>query len=1518
VAAGQIIVSFRGNAAQGTAAAAQAPDIITAKALMPARTMLLRSGSRSVDELLQEYSARPDVVYAEPNYIWHKNDIPNDVFFSAQWALKNTGQSIAFQSGVAGADIHAVEAWDLAQGSRTFVIGIVDSGFDYNHPDLAANIWSAPHDFTVFVDGQSITCAAGTHGFNAIAKNCDPMDDDPDRHGTHVAGIIGADGDNGLGITGVNRVASMMALKFLGPDGTGTTTDAIAAIEFAIQAKATLGVDADIRILNNSWGSDTFSLALQNAVNSASNDEMLFVAAAGNDSANNDTSPHFPANYNAPNIISVAATTNRDELEPASNYGASRVHLGAPGRDIASTRPVMTYVFETGTSMAAAMVSGAAGLVLSRCTGLTTTQLRANLISSVDPVLALQNKTSSGGRLNVYNALLNCAGPAPSSFTLKSSSPFILPGAGGSATTTISLNPINGFSSDVTLSPVAPAGFSVSLSSPMLTAGLLSTTLTVTADASVVPGTYVIHVSGTGGGIDRTAGLAFIVGSPLSTGQNLVRTWNVDASQPDRFRPGPPPGLAEWYQFALNSTSSVDISLLCFSFQGNALRLLDSSGIVLATTTSSSNNVLEITRTLNSGVYFIVASTGLTSDTSYSLAVNAPQLRSLSPFSGEQNSSVNIQLNGVQFMPGLTVDAGPDIAVSNVVFNQPQQATATFAISANAALGDRPVSVSTTAGTSNTAKFTVILPRPVIISISPSSVVVGTSVDITILGANFTNPSVQMFAGSSSATLDNVVIVNSTTITATVAVALSSSISNPTIQVTTLGGSATRSIQILPLPPVLTSITPSLGSLGSVVDVTLIGDNFFGPITVNAGSGITVTNVSIVFNIHTTATARFTISPTTTVGNRGVTITTPGGTTTSVSFAVIPAPPPNLASITPVNGAQTTTRVLDVRGTNFTTGFVFDVGPDIAVTSTTLVSITQATVSLQIGSTAALGPRDVRVTTSGGTSNTLVFTVLIPPPTLTTITPSSGVQQSTANMTLTGTNFVPGLTIQAAALTFSQINVINSTSATALLTIPVSTPTGIYNVTVVTPSGSSGSLPFTVLPGVPTLTSISPTFGIRGRDTNVFLTGSNFATGSTTISPIPGVNITNTQAGGGSVGAIFSISPSAPLGPHDVTVTTPGGTTGAVTFSTFDPFPDLSISGGPGGQNLFAGLTGTYSIFLRNLGTATATTITITDVLPPEVTFVSGGGNGFSCSANGQLVTCAYSGVPFTPMSVTVFTITVTVSATAPASLTHTISVPLAEDMVPSNNTAIATLTIQQVPSPSFSFTPPALTAGQQATVALKLPTALPQDFSGTLTLTFSSSTSIPADDAAIQFATGGRQVTFVIPANTLQARFGNASTAGPIGFQTGTVAGSIAFNGTAQAGAIQKSFDSGTSVSSLTIAPTAPVVQTARTNSQGGFAILVNSSSTALSVTEMALQFFTSPAIQLGCGTASGCTVSGSTLTFDVKTLFDNWYATSSQFGSLSTLRLPLSLQGSVHGTITVTLRNTLGTSNTISVPLP
>lgn len=411
VVAREVLVKFReGVEPPELSAIAADTDALAVEPLGRAGVLRLQSRSLSADALLQRLTRRPDVLYAEPNFIVQAIAEPNDPHFAQLWGLRNIGQAINGLPGIAGADIDATSAWDLTLGSTATVVAIIDTGIDYTHPDLAANVWSAPAAYTVSINGRSIACAAGTHGFNAITRKCDPMDDH--HHGTHVAGTIGAAGDNGRGVVGVNWTAQMMGIKFLDADGSGTTADAIAAVEFAIAVRDAFAASggANVRVLSNSWGGPDFSQALLDEVNAANDADILVVAGAGNSSFDNDLLPFYPASFDAQNVIAVAATTSTDQMAWFSNYGPSSVHLGAPGEDILSTTIGNTYAFASGTSMATPHVSGAATLVLSRCS-LDTPSLKETLLGSVDPLPALTGITVSGGRLNINSALHACTAP---------------------------------------------------------------------------------------------------------------------------------------------------------------------------------------------------------------------------------------------------------------------------------------------------------------------------------------------------------------------------------------------------------------------------------------------------------------------------------------------------------------------------------------------------------------------------------------------------------------------------------------------------------------------------------------------------------------------------------------------------------------------------------------------------------------------------------------------------------------------------------------------------------------------------------------------------------------------------------------------------------------------------------------------------------------------------------------------------------------------------------------------------
>ena len=413
VSANEVLVMLRGATPNSAVQIQSAQDIDLDETIGHTPGLhRMHSRSRNVGALINALSKHPDVLYVEPNYIVHTVLAPNDTDYGQLWGMQN---------------IAAFAAWEISTGSTANTAAVVDTGIDYTHPDLSANVWSAPTSFTVNIGGKSITCPAGTHGFNAILKTCDPMDDN--GHGTHVSGTIGAVGNNNPGVVGVNWTTQIMGSKFLDATGSGTNADAINAIEFAIQAKAAFagsGTPANVRVLSNSWGGSGFSQALLDEINSANASDMLFVVAAGNSAANNDTTPAYPANFQAPNVISVAANDNPDALAYFSNYGATTVHLAAPGVNVLSTWPGATYQSESGTSMATPHVSGAALLVLSKCP-MNTGSLKQTLLANVFPVAQLSGVTITGGRLSVDNAIRACTS-SPSAFSVTAGNTIAPPG----------------------------------------------------------------------------------------------------------------------------------------------------------------------------------------------------------------------------------------------------------------------------------------------------------------------------------------------------------------------------------------------------------------------------------------------------------------------------------------------------------------------------------------------------------------------------------------------------------------------------------------------------------------------------------------------------------------------------------------------------------------------------------------------------------------------------------------------------------------------------------------------------------------------------------------------------------------------------------------------------------------------------------------------------------------------------------------------------------------------------------
>jgi subtilisin family serine protease len=370
-----------------------------------------------VQSVLYEYRSMPEVEYAEADFqisIDPREDFdlvsypdandedeltpskqPNDPMFANQWGLNNTGQD----GGKASADIGALKAWTKTTGSKRVVVAVLDTGVDYTHEDLASNIWHpSKYNLENYYDDELGTID-DENGFDATGEG-NPMDDN--GHGTHCAGVIGADGDNNVGIAGINWKVEIMPLKFMNKRGNGSTSAAIQAINYVITRKKQ-GVN--VRIISASWGSTQSSKALEDAIREAGKEGIIFIAASGNSSDDTDKRPHYPAGYKLPNVVSVAALDRSDKLASFSNYGAKSVHVAAPGAAIVSTWLENGFRDASGTSMATPHVAGIAALVLSKESNITVAKLKERLIGAVDPLPDLKNKTISGGRINAARAV---------------------------------------------------------------------------------------------------------------------------------------------------------------------------------------------------------------------------------------------------------------------------------------------------------------------------------------------------------------------------------------------------------------------------------------------------------------------------------------------------------------------------------------------------------------------------------------------------------------------------------------------------------------------------------------------------------------------------------------------------------------------------------------------------------------------------------------------------------------------------------------------------------------------------------------------------------------------------------------------------------------------------------------------------------------------------------------------------------------------------------------------------------
>jgi subtilisin family serine protease len=404
--AGQLLIRFASGVAPQAINARLGAKTIRAYHIVPNLQLVSLPKSLDVVAGIDAYASQPGVMYAEPNFISHIDDTtPNDPSFNLQWDWLNTGQI----GGTPGVDVDAAKAWDLTTGSNNVVVGLLDTGVQtqpHVHTDLAANVWNNAAECNGIpgVDDEGDGYVDDCHGIDTINHDSDP--DDDFGHGTHTAGTMGAVGNNGIGVTGMNWNVTILPCKSHDITGNGTNDSLIECLQFMSDWKDR---GLDIVATNNSYGGCNeacdYSQSLYDAIKNHMEHGILFVASAGNDAANNDTTPKYPTNYFLPNVIGVAATTNTDSLAFFSNYGAHTVSVGAPGQSVYSTYPDDAYAYLSGTSMAGPHIAGLAGFLKAYDPSLDWRAIKNLILSGGDVISALQDKTVTDRSMNAYGSL---------------------------------------------------------------------------------------------------------------------------------------------------------------------------------------------------------------------------------------------------------------------------------------------------------------------------------------------------------------------------------------------------------------------------------------------------------------------------------------------------------------------------------------------------------------------------------------------------------------------------------------------------------------------------------------------------------------------------------------------------------------------------------------------------------------------------------------------------------------------------------------------------------------------------------------------------------------------------------------------------------------------------------------------------------------------------------------------------------------------------------------------------------
>ncbi len=1151
---GQVLVRFRSGTPKDWMRIAH--GVVRGKVLTEYSTIeglqLVRiPADLSVEEAVKLYQRQPEVLYAEPDYILHAAIIPDDPFFFAQWNLHNTGQL----GGTVDADIDAPEAWEITTGSLGVEVVVIDSGIEYTHNDLAPNMVQLESNCSDSVDNDGNGGIDDCRGFDFANNDNNPLDDA--GHGTHVAGIIGARGNNGDtdptlaadGTAGVSWQVGLIACKFLAANGSGSTANAINCLNYTATLK---DLGRNIVATNNSWGGGPFSQSLQDAIAAHISRNILFIAAAGNDSFENNTLPHFPSNYYLPNVISVASTDRNDARSVFSNFGRQTVDIGAPGTAILSSagaNPVFDHSSESrsGTSMATPLVTGVAALLKANNGSLDYRAIKNLILSSGDTIPSMQRITVTGKRLNAHKAL-TCSNSEVNARQLPVGNPV-------SATLGV---------------PVTLAALHINCANP---AG--------DVQVMVSPGNQTITLLDNGLGQDQAAG------DGIYTGQ-----WTPSINSPSTLT-FPGGDVVRVYLSPITYTSSQP----AFSYRnitGTNLNLVDDS---LAKITPP----FPIQFGGTSFPELFVASNGTISlsgpfidFTNFSLPDIASQV-TVFPFwddlvaTGADNvyfqvigSAPNRELvvewrNIRRFNCASTSTATFQVVFfensSNVLFNYLDtffQGGLCGSVNPNnggsATVGVQiiPISGFATQFSINSQSLSSNLallwtfplidnPVPSLSTLMPNSATAGQpGFTLTVNGSNFVNGSVVRWNNADRATT----FVHSDQVTASIP---ASDIATPgSANVTVFnpapggGPSNTLSFNILAGVPTVTSLQPDTLPANSPQFILTVNGAGFANNAVVRWNGV---NKVTTFINSTKLTAIIPNTDVLNVGTAQVRVFNPppgGGLSNAATFTInIRNPLPTITGLSPagviVNSGAFTLTVL---GSNFVFDSVVRIGPADRIT--TFVNGSQLQAAILAGDITTLGPKSITVFSSqvgggGGTSNAAGLSVQAAPnpvPATGPLSPMSvvaGSVRDTLTLTVPGSNFVPGSVVRWNGS--NRLTMFNSPNGLTA-TIPASdlVAAGTAQVTVFTPvpgGGTSNFQTFTINNPTAVVSSLSPNSTAEdGPDFTLTVIGSNFVPGA--VVRWAGSNRTTTFIGNSQLRALIPASDIANPGMFTITVVNPG------------------------------------------------------------------------------------------------------------------------------------------------------------------------------------------------------------------------------------------------------------------------------------------------------------------------------------------------------------------------------------------